>query len=280
MIRNPYKLLGLDINNPNLNKKEITKRFYSLALEIHPDKGGDVNEMKLLQAAYSYIMREVEFLSSPDDNTIAQTQSKFTTFIEEQGKEINIKSFDDVFKEYIELNKQKEDDIVWDQYIDIDLVKKYEEQKLKDEEKLPTDILPTYNPDDVDILPSDEKEDIKKEEKGETKEKDIKKEEKVIKKKEERKEKEESDNNTSDLIIYDSSATYRTGGLGLTDLRSAYKKPAFIDLSKVKIPTEPLDVLLAAKIAEREALTTTMSKDVQIEETLFEKIKHIVKKLM
>ena len=44
-----YKLLGV---NPNSSQGEIKKAFRRLSLKHHPDRGGDAEEFKKINAAY------------------------------------------------------------------------------------------------------------------------------------------------------------------------------------------------------------------------------------
>lgn len=81
---NPVKSLmrfGLDLNQFMFGRKiacqadadkatedvkaEIKKRFYRLALEKHPDKGGNAEEFKVLSAAYANINNELKIYHKP-----------------------------------------------------------------------------------------------------------------------------------------------------------------------------------------------------------------------
>lgn len=50
----PYAVLGVTLtSSPN----EVRRAYYSLALLVHPDKGGDADQMAVVQSAYAWIMR-------------------------------------------------------------------------------------------------------------------------------------------------------------------------------------------------------------------------------
>ena len=53
---NPYDFLGVTINS---SIKELKKKYFELALICHPDKGGNSNDMDILNKAYLYILEQI-----------------------------------------------------------------------------------------------------------------------------------------------------------------------------------------------------------------------------
>ena len=47
---NPYQLLGINPNMPNL--RDLKQSYYRLALLCHPDKGGDATSMRIIHKCY------------------------------------------------------------------------------------------------------------------------------------------------------------------------------------------------------------------------------------
>eukprot|EP00915_Cephaloidophora_sp_WS-2016_P006251 GHVH01008237.1.p1 GENE.GHVH01008237.1~~GHVH01008237.1.p1 ORF type:complete len:272 (-),score=40.43 GHVH01008237.1:469-1284(-) len=57
---NAYNLLGLQrefVLDGNMTNKDISKAFKKRALQLHPDKGGDVNEMQLLNQTNEFLTK-------------------------------------------------------------------------------------------------------------------------------------------------------------------------------------------------------------------------------
>lgn len=55
--QDPYRALGL---SPQDSHETIRARFHELAMERHPDRGGSVEQMRELNAAYERILRHRE----------------------------------------------------------------------------------------------------------------------------------------------------------------------------------------------------------------------------
>ena len=55
---NPYQLLGINPNMPNL--KDLKKSYYRLALLCHPDKGGNKHSMDIVHKSYLYIKKQFD----------------------------------------------------------------------------------------------------------------------------------------------------------------------------------------------------------------------------
>jgi len=56
-MRNPYEVLGVQTN---ADKAQIKKAYRKLAMEHHPDKGGDENKFKEVNEAYSILSDDVK----------------------------------------------------------------------------------------------------------------------------------------------------------------------------------------------------------------------------
>jgi len=80
---NPFELLGFDSKKPNINLKELKKNYYNLALLCHPDKGGNQDDMIMLQTAYTYVKKQVE-LSNEKTQDFEECLDEFETFMKDQ----------------------------------------------------------------------------------------------------------------------------------------------------------------------------------------------------
>ena len=58
---NPYNLLGVNPNKPDL--KKLKQSYYRLALLCHPDKGGSKESMDVVHKSYLYIKKHVQIFS-------------------------------------------------------------------------------------------------------------------------------------------------------------------------------------------------------------------------
>jgi curved DNA-binding protein CbpA len=80
---NPFELLGFDSKNPNISMKELKSTYYQLALICHPDKGGNSDDMLILQNSYLYIKKQIE-LKDEKDATFDAIEKEFKDFMKEQ----------------------------------------------------------------------------------------------------------------------------------------------------------------------------------------------------
>lgn len=99
---NPYDLLGVSINT---RIDELKKRYYELAILMHPDKGGDKDDMITLQTAYKFILREIENIdySSNVEDLTTNLQNEYKKFCKSQ--ENTLPEFNDIFAEAFNLDK-------------------------------------------------------------------------------------------------------------------------------------------------------------------------------
>lgn len=99
---NPYLLLGVTINT---TKDELKKRYYDLAILMHPDKGGDKDDMITLQMAYKFILRELETINNSEslDKLSENAQQEYKKFCKSQENTLPI--FNDIFAEAFNLDK-------------------------------------------------------------------------------------------------------------------------------------------------------------------------------
>lgn len=86
---NPYELLGVTIDSP---MKELKSAFYSLALLLHPDRGGTSEEMIVLQSSYDWIKSQI-LNTEENKKTFEELMSSYTLS--------NITSFSDIFDEVV-----------------------------------------------------------------------------------------------------------------------------------------------------------------------------------
>ena len=87
---NPRELSGV-FTQSSLN---TLKKYYSLALICHPDKGGDENDMIMIKNAYDYIKPQLE---NNTDTTYEQLEDEFQKFCDNQKKKLC--PFSEVYEE-------------------------------------------------------------------------------------------------------------------------------------------------------------------------------------
>ena len=75
---NPYELLGV---SPTSTINTLKKKYYTLALICHPDKGGNKDDMIIIKNAYEYIKPQLE---NNTDTTYEQLEEEFQKFCDEQ----------------------------------------------------------------------------------------------------------------------------------------------------------------------------------------------------
>ena len=80
---NPYALLGVTVA---ATCQDVRKSYYELALHAHPDKGGSAAQMRVVQAAYEYVMGQISQIdrSRPLTDIYAAAEHDFKRFLEEQ----------------------------------------------------------------------------------------------------------------------------------------------------------------------------------------------------
>jgi len=78
---NPYEFLGV---TPKSTLDEVKKSYYSLALIMHPDKGGSPAEMHILKTAYEWIRRQIVPVETNPFKDYETIQQNFDDFIKEQ----------------------------------------------------------------------------------------------------------------------------------------------------------------------------------------------------
>ena len=102
---NPYELLGV---SPTSTINTLKKKYYTLALICHPDKGGNKDDMIIIKNAYDYIKPQLE---NNTDTTYEQLEEEFQKFCDEQKEKLC--PFSEVYEEshdwIKEFNKQFED---------------------------------------------------------------------------------------------------------------------------------------------------------------------------
>jgi len=83
----PFEFLGFDSKNPNdITLKDLKKSYYTLALICHPDKGGNPEDMLILQNSYLYIKEQIE-LKDSNSKDYDTTCKDFQQFMKEQSQD-------------------------------------------------------------------------------------------------------------------------------------------------------------------------------------------------
>lgn len=94
---NPYALLGVTVGS---TCQEVRRAYYELAMHAHPDRGGSADQMRVVQAAYEYVMRQVAEVdrSKPTVELYQNAEDEFKRFCEDQVSN-KPPCFSDVFAE-------------------------------------------------------------------------------------------------------------------------------------------------------------------------------------
>jgi len=98
----PYKLFGIDPNNPSL--KKLKKKYYNLALICHPDKGGDKKSMDIIYKSYLYIKNQFDNCSNIKN--FEELENEFEEFCRNQKNKPP--PFRNIWEESDECKKMKE----------------------------------------------------------------------------------------------------------------------------------------------------------------------------
>lgn len=88
---NPFELLGVTVSS---SPKEVKRSFNELSLLMHPDKGGNQNDMMILQYAYEYVSQQIKWaekassdMQLKSDEALKQLEQTFKDFCIEQEKQ-------------------------------------------------------------------------------------------------------------------------------------------------------------------------------------------------
>lgn len=76
---NPYQLLNV---KPSSSIKELKKAYRDLALICHPDKNGSREDMIMIQNAYEYVRKEIEF--GKNKQSFEEAEDQFKAFCDAQ----------------------------------------------------------------------------------------------------------------------------------------------------------------------------------------------------
>lgn len=102
MYINPYDLLGVTTSTP---LPDIKKAYYQLALCAHPDKGGTEEDMRTIQHAYEFVVREMR-PAEERATTVERLEEEFQAFCSLQTKTLPM--FQDIYAEAFDLPKFNE----------------------------------------------------------------------------------------------------------------------------------------------------------------------------
>jgi hypothetical protein len=107
MTINPFELLGIDPHKTSI--RELKRRYYDLALLVHPDKNNDANaaqEMDVLHKAYLYCLEQIENVQQRGDVTVESLEQEFEEFCKVQEAEVPF--FQDILEDAYEMKKFNE----------------------------------------------------------------------------------------------------------------------------------------------------------------------------
>ena len=103
---NPFEILGLKIEDTT--EETVKKSYRKMALQHHPDKGGDEKKFRIITQAYLYIMQKIKEANSDANHSDLKKQAEeyFNNKIKptqepiviENGK-LNVEQFNRVFEE-------------------------------------------------------------------------------------------------------------------------------------------------------------------------------------
>tara|TARA_B100000242_G_scaffold289401_1_gene259171 strand:- start:338 stop:1096 length:759 start_codon:yes stop_codon:yes gene_type:complete len=121
---NPYSLLGVNVDS---NLSELKKNYYNMSLLCHPDKGGNDNDMFIVNKAYNYIKKQLEN-ANQKNATYEELEDAFNQFCKEQTDETP--SFSQIYEEtndwIKEFNQKFERDLNLNDITENDNVNPYE----------------------------------------------------------------------------------------------------------------------------------------------------------
>ena len=86
----PYELLGVTTES---TIKELKTAFYGLSLLLHPDKGGSIDEMIVLQTSYEWIKDHLD--------NVEGNKKTFADLLDSYKEQQKVQSFTDIFNEVV-----------------------------------------------------------------------------------------------------------------------------------------------------------------------------------
>jgi hypothetical protein len=96
---NPFELLGL---TPNSSMEDARRSFRELVLVVHPDKGGDDNQLHILVNAYRFVKEGLSAVTESkcklQQKSVADLEKEFADFC---NLECPISQYDDDIKEFV-----------------------------------------------------------------------------------------------------------------------------------------------------------------------------------
>jgi hypothetical protein len=134
MYFNPFELLGVTYKS---SIKNLREQYKNLALIMHPDKGGNQDDMIKLHQSYTFVKEQLEF--ADHDKTYEGLEEDFTKFCKIQAKEkpklpslLNIIHNDDFVEKFNDAFEEERDN---GNVYPLSYEKGYEEE-LKSEDKI------------------------------------------------------------------------------------------------------------------------------------------------
>lgn len=107
----PYDLLGVTVNS---SLQDVRKAYFELSKLCHPDKGGRPEDMHILQAAYQWILQQLQVVNERGHETVEQKEQSFKDFLASQQTRKMV-SFADIIHEVSGFHLQHFDEL-YDRY--------------------------------------------------------------------------------------------------------------------------------------------------------------------
>ncbi len=101
----PYELFGV---TPTSTIQEIRRAYFKLSLICHPDKGGDVHDMRTIHTAYTWIMQQQATIHDRTDGeeSYEEKQESFDKFLRDQLKlDFKVIPLDEIMKDTMQFNR-------------------------------------------------------------------------------------------------------------------------------------------------------------------------------
>lgn len=290
---NPYELLGIDIKNKNLKLKDIKKAYFNMALICHPDKGGNDNDMNIVQQSYDFVKEQMKHNSQMTEEKIVDIENDFKKYLDEQEKKVpdfpdiyhDVRQWQQKFNQKFEEERNNSENYMDNSYSYCSPVSGYGNQMEQSEY-----ILNVASDTNSVVLDYNKLKEQYSSYKTKTKSKPIKQEidndffKRGIPNTEYNPQIDSLNKsnfsmfgkeiilndpnneplphmntlvgytNSHEIIASDNSIFCSQGGFSMTDYKEAHQEPCLFDLTKIKEKTTPLEKLLEMRMNNRDEM--------------------------